>query len=78
MRLKALRRGEQDVEYLIALARRFGYDREQIAYEVARFLDLRARTEERFVDDAGRTVFESLRPEDFFKLRYAIGTILTF
>ncbi|MCD6506595.1 DUF4091 domain-containing protein [Candidatus Poribacteria bacterium] len=77
LRLKALRRGEQDVEYLIALARRFGYDREQIAYEVARFLDLRARTEERFVDDAGRTVFESLRPEDFFKLRYAIGTILT-
>ena len=77
LRLKALRRGEQDVEYLMALAQRFGYDREQIAYVVAQLFELTARTEERFMDDAGRTVFESLRPEDFFKLRGAIGAILT-
>jgi hypothetical protein len=74
LRLKALRRGEQDVEYLMALAQRFGYDREQLAYVVAQLLDLTARTEERFVDDAGRTVFDRLSPEDFFALRKAIGT----
>jgi len=73
LRLKALRRAQQDVEYLIAFANKFGYDREQLSFAVAQLLDLTGRTEKQFVDDAGRTVFEHLQPEDFFSLRHAIS-----
>jgi len=74
LRLKALRRAQQDVEYLVAFGKKFGYDREQLASAVSQVLDLAGRTESQFVDDAGRTVFERLRPEDFFSLRQAIAT----
>ncbi len=76
LRLKALRRGQQDVEYLLALAERFSYDREQLAFAVAQRLNLTARTETQFVDDAGSTVFEGLRAEDFFALRQSIAAAL--
>lgn len=40
LRLKAFRRGEQDVEYMTLLSRKKGWDREAVAHAVAAALDL--------------------------------------
>jgi hypothetical protein len=69
LRLKALRRGQQDVEYLALLARRRGWTREQLAAAVAPLLKLQARTRERFVDDAGTPLFDRLRSDQLAALR---------
>ena len=76
LRLKALRRGQQDVEYLALLAEKKGLDRPQLARLAASTLDLRAVTAQAFLDDAGRTVFESLQAEQFHRLRAAIAAAL--
>ncbi|RKY01973.1 hypothetical protein DRP77_08665 [Candidatus Poribacteria bacterium] len=75
-RLKALRRGQQDVEYLNLLASKRGWDRDQIARAVADLVQLRGEVREEFVDDAGRFVFESLSPEMFEALRCAVARAL--
>jgi len=73
LRLLALCRGQQDVEYLNLLARRRGYDREQMQALVAQALDLGARQREDYAGDAGRVLFERLRLEDFAALRHAVA-----
>ncbi len=76
VRLKALRRGQQDVEYLALLARKMGYDREQINGLLAGLLDLHGTTAERFTDEAGETIFNNLTAEQFAQLRAAVAARL--
>jgi hypothetical protein len=76
LRLKAFRRSQQDVEYLALLAKQMGWSREQLAAAVAPLVNLNATTRERFVDDAGQTVFENLSSEQFARLRASVAARL--
>ena len=76
LRLKALRRSQQDVEYLALLAAKRGWDRAQLAAALAPLLDLTARTQQSSADDAGRTVFDHLTSEQFARLRASVAAAL--
>jgi len=76
LRLKALRRSQQDVEYLALLAAKRGWDRAQLAAALAPLLDLSARTQQSSADDAGRTVFDNLTSEQFARLRASVAAAL--
>lgn len=76
VRLKAFRRGQQDVEYMALLGRQMGYSRDQVASLVSGLLNLQGTTSERFVDEAGETIFNGLTAEQFAKVRAAIATRL--
>lgn len=73
LRLKALRRGQQDVEYLRLLANKRGWSPAQLAAALTSVADLSARSVQRFADDAGRTVFDHLDGEALFRLRETVA-----
>ena len=77
LRLLALCRGQQDVEYLNLLCRQRGYDRDQIAALVAQTLGLDGRQQQASAEDAGHLSFDRLRPEDFAGLRRGLAAALT-
>jgi hypothetical protein len=76
LRLKALRRGQQDVEYMALLARSKGWARSQIAAWVEQVLSLPVQNRSSFVDDAGQPVFQNLDSEQFERLRMAVAAEL--
>ena len=76
LRLKAFRRGQQDVEYLALLAQKRGWNREQLAAAVAPLISLKGRTRERFVDDAGTPLFEGLTSDQFARIRASVAAAL--
>jgi hypothetical protein len=53
LRLKAFRRGQQDVEMLEDLRRTYGVSRDEIARRVRAAVDLRSNSKARFEGDAG-------------------------
>ena len=59
-RLKALRRGQQDVELLALLAECEGWSRERVAEAVLSEMEIEAEQEEAFVDDAGQVTFSGV------------------
>lgn len=73
LRLKAFRRGQQDVEYLNLLARKKAWTREQVALAVSGLLSLDGKTRTKFVDDAGQPVFDRLSSEQFANLRASVA-----
>ena len=77
LRLKALRRGQQDVEYLIHLAKKKGYDREQIRDLVLKELNLSSTIKQKFIDEAAQVEFTNLSAEKFGKLREKIALELS-
>lgn len=76
LRLKAFRRGQQDVEYLALLAQKRGWSREQLAAAVTPLINLDFKTRERFVDDAGTPLFERLSGEQFSRIRASVAAAL--
>ena len=76
LRLKAFRRGQQDVEYLILWAALHGEPRWAVAAEVRRALRLAADRSTKGGDDAGSVAYPNLRPEDLFALRHCVGQAL--
>jgi hypothetical protein len=80
IRLKAYRRGQQDVEYLTLWAKTNGLTRAVIGSRVRELLHLagsRHATEAGGPDDAGRIDDSGLRPQDVLTLRLAIGKALS-
>jgi hypothetical protein len=80
VRLKAYRRGQQDVEYLTLWARQRGLPRWAIGQKVREALPLagsRQATETGGAEDAGRIDNARLRPQDFWALRTRIGEALS-
>lgn len=80
IRLKAYRRGQQDVEYLTLLQQQFQARHDALANEVREALHLKGRlTASGFVggEDAGRIQFSQLLPQDAWKLRQRIGSALS-
>ena len=80
VRLKAYRRGQQDVEYLELWSRHRGLTRWAVAGQVRDVLRLsgsRQATERGGADDAGRIDYSGLRPQDLWSLRFRIGQALS-
>jgi len=76
LRLKAFRRGQQDVEYLVLFARTAGLPRWAVARVVQQVLSLQGRFRQRFAEDAGGVQFSGVTPAALHRLRCAIGTWL--
>ena len=80
IRLKAYRRGQQDVEYLTLLAEELDEPRWAVEAAVRQSLDLKAEqkgTGFRGGEDAGTVHFASLKPQDVWRLRVQIGRSLS-
>jgi hypothetical protein len=76
LRLKAYRRGQQDVEYMVLLAARKGWDREAVSRAVAASLDLSAEDKLKYEDDAGAVQFLKAKDADFEVLRLRVARAL--
>ena len=76
LRLKALRRGEQDVEYLNLLMKTKGYTREQVRDLVLRKLNLKTEFKQKFSDDAAAVSFGSLSEADIASICEAIAQVI--
>jgi hypothetical protein len=79
VRLKAYRRGQQDVEYLMLLAQAMNEPRWAIGQHVRAYLKLSARREGTGVggEDAGVLSYEQLKPQAVWQLRQRVGGALT-
>ncbi len=76
IRLKAYRRGQQDIEYLTLWSRLRDEPRWAVGRQVREHLNLsgaRRGTGTAAVEDAGRIDYDRLRPQDLWALRLAIG-----
>jgi hypothetical protein len=76
LRLKAYRRGQQDMEYLNLLARSRGWSREILSRAVRDALDLSGDVEERFEEDAGTMRFQNIRDADLETVRRRVAAAL--
>jgi hypothetical protein len=76
LRLKAYRRGEQDVEYMALLAAKTGWDREAVSRAVAGSLDLTAEDKLKYEEDAGAVRFLKVKDADFNMLRLRVARAL--
>lgn len=80
VRLKAFRRGQQDVELLTLYARTTGVSRESLAAAVRDALKLdaeRRATDAGGVEDAGRLAYDRLDPVAAWTLRTRVGAALS-
>lgn len=75
-RLKAYRRGQQDVEYLVLLKKKLNRPRWDISQAVRKELDLSFDNRADNSEDAGTLRFSDCRAEDFHRLRTLIGQYL--
>ncbi len=76
LRLKAYRRGQQDVEYLVLLSQRPGWDREAVSRAVAAALDLAAEARPGGEQDATALEFSRLRNAQLEALRERVARAL--
>lgn len=77
VRLKAYRRGQQDVEYLVLLAQLLKQPRWAISESVKGLLSLTATTHQAYAEDAGIVRFDKLSPVDLWRLRTRVGSALS-
>lgn len=81
VRLKAYRRGQQDVEYLTMLAWELRAPRWAVGHAVQEKLRLAGAAEKgpdvRGIEDAGRVAFRDLSPVALWELRTQVGAILS-
>ena len=80
IRLKASRRGQQDVEYLTLWSRQCGLPRGTVGRQVRAALHLsgsRQATETGGAEDAGRIDYSGLCPQDLWALRVRISEALS-
>ena len=76
LRLKAYRRGEQDIEYLILLAGKQGWDREAVVKAVQKQIDLGGGTTQSYDEDAGKLFFSHLQDDQMDELRIRVARAL--
>jgi hypothetical protein len=76
LRLKAYRRGQQDIEYLALLARKQGWDREAVARAVENALDLKAEVTQAHEEDAGAIRFDKVHDPQLEELRLRVARAL--
>jgi hypothetical protein len=73
LRLKAYRRGQQDIEYLNLLASSKGWSRDVLTRALREALDLSADVEEKIEEDAGTIRFRKIQNRDLETLRRRIA-----
>jgi len=76
LRLKAFRRGEQDVEYMTLLARQKGWDREAVSRAVAGALDLSGEARRQYEEDAGTIRFDRVDDARLDQLRLRVAAAM--
>jgi hypothetical protein len=76
MRLKAYRRGQQDMEYLNLLANSEGWSRDVLTRAVREAMDLSADVDEKFEEDAGTLRFGRIKDRDLETLRQRVADAL--
>jgi len=76
LRLKAFRRGEQDVEYMTLLASKKGWGRDAVARAVAGALDLTEQTQRQYEEDAGAIRFDGIADAQIDRLRRRLAAAL--
>jgi hypothetical protein len=76
LRLKAFRRGEQDVEYMTLLAKKKGWDREAVSRAVAGALDLSENSSRAYEDDAGNIRFDRISDQQIDGLRLRVAAAI--
>jgi hypothetical protein len=76
LRLKAYRRGQQDMEYVNLLAKSKGWSRDILTGALREALDLSAEVEEKFEEDAGTMRFRKIRDRDLERLRRRVAAAL--
>ncbi|HVS36284.1 MAG TPA: GDSL-type esterase/lipase family protein, partial [Gemmataceae bacterium] len=77
IRLKAYRRGEQDVEYLTLFAQATGQPRWAVGETVRQALHLAGERKTAGGEDAGVVNFAQLKPQDVWALRVQVGAALS-
>ena len=77
LRLKAYRRGQQDVEYLTALCNATGRPRWDVAQALRKRLSLEARSTFRYAEDAGTQDYPDFSSEEWERMRREIGAFLS-
>lgn len=79
IRLKAYLRGEQDVDYLVLLARLEHQSQRQIGQRVRDLMKFDARRKGTGAagEDAGVIEFANLKPQDAWRLRERVGAVLS-
>jgi hypothetical protein len=76
LRLKAYRRGQQDVEYLIMLANKEGWDREAVTEAVFKGLDLSGGIRQSYDEDAGSVSLRRMKDDQMDALRLRVAKAL--
>jgi len=76
IRVKALRRGAQDCEYLLTLGEKYGLNREQLRALVAQKIASKATLRQLHEDDAAPVTFSPLDPDKFAELREGIARLI--
>ena len=76
MRLKAYRRGQQDIEYLILLADKDGWDRDAVVHVASTALDLTAEISMESSEDAGQIRFQNITNSALEELRWRVAKAL--
>ena len=69
LRLKAYRRGQQDIEYLMLLAQQRGWDRDAVTVAMEKALDLSASVTATSEEDAGTIDFRGVKDAQLDELR---------
>ena len=76
LRLKAFRRGQQDIEYLMLLARRKGWDREAVTHALAQAAHLAGGYNQESEEDAGSITFRNASDAELDQLRRRVAAAL--
>ena len=76
VRLKALRRAEQDVEYLRLLQKKMGWTREQVGAALVNLLPQPPTSSRKFDDDAGTYLFTAIDNAKLSSLRATLFRLL--
>jgi hypothetical protein len=69
LRLKAYRRGQQDIEYLVALAQQRGWGRDAVTVAIEKALDFSASVSTTSEEDAGTIDFRGVKDAQLDELR---------
>lgn len=77
LRLKALRRGAQDVELLRILQRKMGWNRDQIGTLVASVIPLESGFQQQFLAEAAPLAFKNLSSLAFASLKHGVLSLLS-
>jgi hypothetical protein len=76
LRLKAYRRGQQDIEYLVLLAQQHGWDREAVTVSMEKALDLSGGVTALSDEDAGTVNFRNVKDAQFEDLRLRAAQVI--